>query len=237
MVSQIGQRGHVLARQLEEVGPERVALRRHPGEVARRVLHAGDVGEFVEPLHGLDRHVDDGARRDVVDDDGDADRIVDRLEVAVKALLAGLVVIGRHHQHGVGAGRLGMAGQRDGLVGVVGASARDHRHAAARFPDADLDDVHVLVVAERRAFARGAAGDQGVRALADLPVDEGPEGGLVEGAVLEGRDERRSRTPECRSHDVSRVSDVGWGLRAQPHARRIWMAGEGAARSSATGDA
>src|SRR5579885_1305758 len=51
------------------------------------VLDAGDVLELVEPRHRLDRHVDHRACRDVVDDDRNADRVVDRLEVLVHPFL------------------------------------------------------------------------------------------------------------------------------------------------------
>ena len=44
-------------------------------------------------------HVDHRARRDVVDDDRDADGVVDRLVVLVEAFLVRLVVVGRDDQH------------------------------------------------------------------------------------------------------------------------------------------
>ena len=100
----VGERGHVLAGELDEIRPHRLALLRDAGEIRRRVLDAGDVRQFVEPRHGRHRHVDHRARRDIVDDDGDADGVVDRLEMPVKPLLARLVVIGRDDEQGIGAG-------------------------------------------------------------------------------------------------------------------------------------
>ena len=134
-------------------GPIACALQADAVDLAGRVLDADDVLQLEEPRHGLDRHVDHRARRDVVDDDRNADRVVDRLEVLVEALLVRLVVIGRHDQHGVGARLLGVAGKVDRLGRVVGAGAGDHRHPALRHLDADFDDALVLVVAQRRAFA------------------------------------------------------------------------------------
>ena len=91
--------------------PHRRALLRHAHHVGGRVLHAGDVLQLEQPRHRLDRHVDHRARRDVVDDDRNADGVVDRLEVLVHALLRRLVVIGRDDQHRIGAGLLGMLRQ------------------------------------------------------------------------------------------------------------------------------
>ena len=65
----------------------------------------------IEPLHRVDDDVDDRAGRNVVHDDRNADGVVDRLEVLVEPFLGRLVVVGRHHQHGVGAGLLGVLGQ------------------------------------------------------------------------------------------------------------------------------
>ena len=86
--------------------------------------------QLVEPLHRLDRHVDDRTRRDVVDDDRDADRVVDRLEVLVHPLLRGLVVIRRDDEHAVGTDLLRMAGELERLDCVVRAGAGDHARAS-----------------------------------------------------------------------------------------------------------
>ena len=152
-------------------GPQRRALLRDARHVGGRVLHARDVLELIEPLHGVDRHVDHRARRDVVDDDRNADRVVDRLEVLVHALLRGLVVIGGDDQHGVGAGLLGVLRKIDRLLGGVRARARDDRDPALGLIDAPLDDLIVLVVRERRALAGGSDRHQSVGALGDLPFD------------------------------------------------------------------
>ena len=65
----------------------------------------------------------------VVDDDRNPDRVVDRLVVLVQTFLGRLVVIGRDDQHGVGARLFGMTGQLDRLSGRIGAGTRNHRHA------------------------------------------------------------------------------------------------------------
>ena len=88
--------------------PIAVALLRDARHVGGGVLHAGDVLQLIEPLHGVDVDVDDRAGRNVVHDDRNADRVVDRLEVLVEPFLGRLVVVRRDHQHGVGAGLLGM---------------------------------------------------------------------------------------------------------------------------------
>ena len=105
------ERGRVLARELVEVLAHRRALLRDAHDVGGRILHAGDVVKLEQPHHGVDRHVDHRARRNIVDDDRDADRVVDRLEVLIEPFLRGLVVIGRDDQHGVGAAPFPRAGR------------------------------------------------------------------------------------------------------------------------------
>ena len=199
----VGERGHVLAGELDEIGAHGVPLLRDAGEIGGRVLDAGDVRQFVEPRHGRHRHVDHRARRDIVDDDGDADGVVDRLEMPVKPLLARLVVIGRDDEQGIGAGFFRMAGERDRLGGVVGAGAGDHRHAAARRVDAPFHHLLVLVMGQGRAFAGRPDRHEAVGAVLDLPFDMGAEGLLVDGAVLERRHQSGERAPQppIASHD------------------------------------
>ena len=105
-----------------------------------------------QALHGVDRHVDHRAGRDVVDDDRDADGVVDRLEVLVEPFLGRLVVVGRDDQHGVGAGLLGVLGDSSIASRVeLEPGARDHRHPALGLLDAPLDHA----ACARRATASG----------------------------------------------------------------------------------
>ena len=135
------QRGDVLAGQLIEVLAHRRALLRHARHVRGGVLDAGDVLQFEQPRHGVDRHVDHRAPRNVVDDDRNADGVVDRLVVRVEPVLRRLVVIGRDHEHRIGAGLLGVPGEIDRLLGRIGAGAGHDRDPAARLIDAPFDDL------------------------------------------------------------------------------------------------
>ena len=62
--------------------------------------------------------------------------------------------------------------------------------------DCQLDDALVLIVSQRRALACRSDRHETVRALADLPFDDAPEGFLVELAVSERRDQCRERSLE-----------------------------------------
>ena len=155
------ERGDVLAGELVEVLAHRHALLRHPRHVGGRVLHAGDVLQLIEPLHRVDVDVDDRAGGNVVHDDRNADRVVDRLEVLVEPLLGRLVVVGRDHQHGVGAGLLGVLRQADRLGGRVRARARDHRNPALGLIHAPFDDLLVLLVATASGFRRWCRPERG----------------------------------------------------------------------------
>ena len=156
------------------------------------------LGKFAKPLHRVDRHVDDAARRDVVDDDRNADRVVDGPEVLVEPFLGRLVVIGRDDEHGVGAGALGVQRERDCLGRVVRARPRDHRNPAARFVDADVDGAPVFLVGQRRALAGRSDRYEPMRPGGDLPVDQRAVGLLVDLAVLERGHQGRHRTVKLR---------------------------------------
>jgi hypothetical protein len=62
--------------------------------------------------------------------------------------------------------------------------------------DHRLDDLLVFLVAQRRAFAGGADGDQAVAALGDLPFDQRLERLEIDRAVAERGDQGRHRTAE-----------------------------------------
>ena len=57
-MSHEAERGGVLAGKLIEILAQCRALLRHARHVGGGVLDAGDVLELVQPLHGVDRHVD-----------------------------------------------------------------------------------------------------------------------------------------------------------------------------------
>ncbi len=188
--------GGVLARKLDEILAAREPLLGDARHVGGRILDADHVLQLAAARQRRHRDIDDGARRDVVDEDRQVDRIADRLEVPVEAFLGRLVVVAGRMQGGVGADLLGEAGEVDRLVGRVGAGTGDHRHALPGGFDAQLDDALVLVVAEGGAFAGGADRHQPVRSLRDLPIHQLLERPFVDRAALERRNQRRIRTPK-----------------------------------------
>ena len=89
-----------------------------------------------------------------------------------------------------------MTRQADCLVGAVRTGPGEDRNPTVRHLDADLGHSLVLGMAQRRRFSRGAAGQQPVRALGDLPFDEVAERALVDLAAVERRDQRDIGTLE-----------------------------------------
>ncbi len=80
--------------------------------------------------------------------------------------------------------------QFNGFTRIVGAGARNHRHFASGFLDANFDDALVLRMGERRRLARGADRNQAIGSIVYLPGNEATKGFLVERAIFgEGRDE------------------------------------------------
>ncbi len=105
--------------------------------------------------------------------------------MGVEPFLGGLVVVGRDHQRGIGAGRFGVLGELDCLGGGIGAGARDDGHTPARGLDAELGHAHVFGVGERRRFPRSSYGDETVGTLGNVPFHEVLKGFFVDGTVLE----------------------------------------------------
>jgi hypothetical protein len=54
---------------------------------------------------------------------------------------------------------------------------------SSRLFDTDLDHPVMFGIRQRRGLARGAAGDQPLAAIVDLPVDELAERGFIERSV------------------------------------------------------
>src|SRR5437660_1137250 len=84
---------------------------------------------------------------------------------------------------------------------VVAAGARDHRVLWDRLLDR-LDQLHLLVIGERRRFTRGAGDDHAVRAVGDEHVRELLGALVVDRSVgFERRDHRGEETTDF-SHDT-----------------------------------
>jgi hypothetical protein len=124
--------------------------------------------------------------------------IADRAEMLVESFLGRLVVIGRDDQRRIRARLLGVSRQFHRFARTVRAGPRDDGHAPARLVGADGDQAAVFVGAQRRAFAGRAGRHEPVRARGDLPVDQRPEGQLVDFSVLKGGYQGRHRTVKLR---------------------------------------
>ena len=166
-------------------------------EIARRLLDRGDVLVRGDPQQRLGVDVAARAPRHVVDHHRHRARIRDGGVVPVEAFGRRLVVVRPHAQDTHGAGRRGGLALLDRDPGVVRARAGQHRYAAARFLDRDLDDPELLLRGHRHRLSGGAARDEHVDAALDLPAHGAPQGRLVEIPRLrEGRDERHARAGE-----------------------------------------
>jgi len=149
-------------------------------EVGVGLLDGADVVDRCEIRQELGRQVHHAARRDVVDDDGQAGGRCDRAEVQEKAARWRLVVVGRDHQHGVYTGTLGPTGELHTVGSVVGPGARDYGAASAGHPDDRAEHALFLVVAERGRLAGGPGDHQAIRAGRQQVVGKAFECGLVE---------------------------------------------------------
>ena len=177
-----GEDGHdlvvVAGVDVQLVAQQRLGLH-NGGDVAVGLLDGGDVG-MLRQLHiggGLDGRA--GAGGDVVENEGLGGGVGDSVVHGHQAVLGGLIIVGCHHQAGVGAGLAGKAGEVDGVGRVVGAGAGDDGHPAGGALHGEGDGVAVLFVGEGGALAGGAADHQGVDSLVNLPVDKPPQLGKI----------------------------------------------------------
>ena len=136
-----------------------------------------------------------GAAGDVVEDAGHVHLVEDGGEVAVDALLVGLVVVRRDEQQAVHALLDEAGGLALGLEGGVGARAADDGDAAGHALHDAARDGEVLLVGHRGGLAGGAEHEDAVGAVIKMEIDEALEGLKVDGAVLaKRRDERDDRS-------------------------------------------
>ena len=145
-------------------------------EVVAGFLDADNVRVLGKRLIGLHRAADACARGDIVEDDGNIDRVSDGGKMLHKAALRGFVVVRRDGEQRVDARALRGFGERNGGRGAVRAAARNDGHAAVDGAHAALNERHALIVAQRRGLAGRAADDDGVGAALDLALDETVEG-------------------------------------------------------------
>ena len=103
--------------------------------------------------------------------------------VGDKACLAGLVVVGRDQQQGVGTVGLSLLGPPDGVLGIVGAGTRDHRHAPGNLFDRIADALGMLLVGQCRGLTGRAADDDGVGAMGNLVLNDAAQLVIVDAAV------------------------------------------------------
>ena len=155
-----------------------------------------------------------GAARDVVEHHRQVDRVGGGLEVPHQGLLRRLVVVRRHQQQAVRAGLLGAAGQLDGVMGVVGARARDHPGPVPDRLDDGADQALLLVVAGRGRLTGRPADHQAVVAVVDQ-VGGDPLGRVeVEPAVGAERGDHRGEDAAERGRCCRRRCSAGHGRHA-----------------------
>ena len=159
------------------------------GHVAGGLLDGADVGMVSQDGTGLGRQVAAGAAGDVVHDDGLGGVVRDPLIVLDQAVLGGLVVVGSHHQDGIGAVVTGGLGEVQHMLGVVGAGTGHHGDTACGALDGEADDLLALGGGQGGALAGGAHGNQSGNAVLDLEVDEPCQIVIVHAGGGHGRDQ------------------------------------------------
>ena len=120
------------------------------------------------------------AGRDIVEDHRLGAGIGNGVVHGHQAPLGGLVVIGRDHQDRVGPVGTGAFGELHRIVGLVGARAGNNRHPSIHPLTGKGNGPAVLRVGQGGALPRGAADDQGVDPLLNLPVNQSAKAVIVD---------------------------------------------------------
>ena len=132
--------------------------------------------------------------RQVVEHDGNRDRVRDRLVVGDDVVGRGLDEKGRQNHHAVAARVLGALAERDHVRGPDRAGTGDHGDPALDLVDADAIEVRALFVRHGPRLARAARDDHALHLVGDGARDVFAELVLVDGAVrVERRDQGRPR--------------------------------------------
>ena len=111
-----------------------------------------------------------------------------------QARLTGLVVVRGDQQQGIGTVGLGLLGQPDGILGIVGTRARNHRHTACGLLDRIADAGGMLLIRQRRGFAGGTADDDGIGAMGDLVINDAAQFFKVYAAIGVHRGDNGNRS-------------------------------------------
>ena len=161
-----GQEHHVVAVVDGKVGIHVLGGQEEVGDLggvdAGLVLDAHDVGEGGQAADRLGLQVHAHKDGDVVEHDVGFGGLGQGLEVAVQALLGGLVVEGADHQAGLDAQIHRLVGQGDGLLGGGATGAGDNGLAPGGGLDGGLHQLHPLVKGEQAGLAGGAGDDEGI---------------------------------------------------------------------------
>ena len=164
---------------------------RHLADVAAGFLHCVDVRVLGKLRQTGGGQVAAGAAGDIVQNAGQVHGIRNGGVVGDQTGLAGLVVVGGDQQQGVGAVRLRLTAEPDGVPGIVGAGARNDRNPPGSLFDGVADARGMLLIRHGGGLAGGAADDNGIGAVVDLVVNDAPQLLEIHAAVgTHGGDDR-----------------------------------------------
>ena len=141
-----------------------------------------------QPGQGPGQQIHTGAPRNIVDDHRHRGGVGHRGKMPEQAVLGGLVVIRRHHQHGVGPGRAGVAGIGQDMLGVVGAGTGDDGDPARHLFHGIADDPGLVLRLDGGVLAGGTHDHQSVDAAFHLEFDEPSQGFIVDAVGGHGGD-------------------------------------------------
>src|ERR671937_1847109 len=160
-------------------------------EVVIRLFDRTNGRDLGERDHRLRLDVDHDPARDVVDDDRTVADLGDGAEVLDDAARGRPTVVGRDDEEGIDADVVRLAGEVDGVRGVVRPGGGYNGAAPAQRVHGDAEELEPLVVGEGRPLPRGAGNDEPIGTTVEEVLRELAEALEVDRSVPpEGRDDR-----------------------------------------------
>lgn len=149
-----------------------------------------NIGYIPQPRQRLRENVNSGPGRVVLDQHRETDGIRGFTKMPEQAFLTWTVVIRRDDERRRRPGRLRRSRQFNRRSRAIAARRGDDRYPAACGFDGDFNQPDAFSRRQGRRLANGAANDNAIPSLVDLPIDELGESRICDSIVQEGSDQR-----------------------------------------------
>ena len=170
--------------------------------VAACVLHAGDIRDLRNLRHGGRLNFHPRTPGYVVGDDGQGDRLANRLVVRDQTVLRAFVVVGGHGKQAVAAEFFRRFRRHDRVGGVVATATKNDFRAFVDLLHRVVHEDMFFLEGHGGGLARRAQKHDGVRPVCNLELDELSEYVVIYARFIERRDQRGGAAFKKSFHNI-----------------------------------